>query len=37
MLEAQPQPGVEWVQIDEPIFVAELEADWQHALRTAGG
>ncbi|MGF6211195.1 5-methyltetrahydropteroyltriglutamate--homocysteine S-methyltransferase [Comamonas sp. 4034] len=32
MLAAQ---GVEWVQIDEPILVTELDADWQHALNTA--
>lgn len=24
--------GVEWVQIDEPILVTELEADWQNAF-----
>ncbi len=27
--------GVEWVQIDEPILVTELSADWQKAFRTA--
>ncbi|RZL01082.1 MAG: 5-methyltetrahydropteroyltriglutamate--homocysteine S-methyltransferase [Rubrivivax sp.] len=27
--------GVEWVQIDEPILVTELSAEWQAALRTA--
>jgi 5-methyltetrahydropteroyltriglutamate--homocysteine methyltransferase len=27
--------GVEWVQIDEPILVTELDADWQHAFNTA--
>ena len=27
--------GVEWVQIDEPILVTELAADWQAAFRTA--
>ncbi|MFT5171705.1 MAG: 5-methyltetrahydropteroyltriglutamate--homocysteine methyltransferase [Candidatus Marinamargulisbacteria bacterium] len=27
--------GVEWVQIDEPILVTELDADWQQALKTA--
>lgn len=32
MLAAQ---GVEWVQIDEPILVTELDADWQHAFNTA--
>jgi 5-methyltetrahydropteroyltriglutamate--homocysteine methyltransferase len=27
--------GVEWVQIDEPILVTELDQSWQHALNTA--
>jgi 5-methyltetrahydropteroyltriglutamate--homocysteine methyltransferase len=27
--------SVEWVQIDEPILVTELDADWQHALSLA--
>jgi len=27
--------GVEWVQIDEPILVTELSADWQRAYVTA--
>ncbi len=27
--------GVEWVQIDEPILVTELETEWQHAFNTA--
>lgn len=27
--------GVEWVQIDEPILVTELSADWQQAVDTA--
>ncbi|HEX8957328.1 MAG TPA: 5-methyltetrahydropteroyltriglutamate--homocysteine S-methyltransferase [Burkholderiaceae bacterium] len=27
--------GVEWVQVDEPILVTELGADWQDALETA--
>ncbi|GGI18342.1 5-methyltetrahydropteroyltriglutamate--homocysteine S-methyltransferase [Oxalicibacterium faecigallinarum] len=27
--------GVEWVQIDEPILVTELAADWQQAFTTA--
>ncbi len=26
---------MEWVQVDEPILVTELDADWQHALNTA--
>jgi len=35
LLEALAAQGVEWVQVDEPILVTELDADWQHALRTA--
>ena len=27
--------GVEWVQIDEPILVTELDAEWQHAFNLA--
>lgn len=27
--------GVEWVQIDEPLLVTELDADWQHAFNVA--
>ncbi|AMH43333.1 MULTISPECIES: 5-methyltetrahydropteroyltriglutamate--homocysteine S-methyltransferase [Burkholderiaceae] len=27
--------GVEWVQIDEPVLVTELSADWQQAYVTA--
>lgn len=27
--------GVEWVQIDEPLLVTELDADWRHAFNTA--
>ncbi len=27
--------GVEWVQIDEPILVTELSAEWQRALQQA--
>lgn len=27
--------GVEWVQIDEPILVTELDASWQQAFHTA--
>jgi 5-methyltetrahydropteroyltriglutamate--homocysteine methyltransferase len=29
------QHGVEWVQIDEPILVTELDAEWQEAFGTA--
>ncbi|HTH95357.1 MAG TPA: 5-methyltetrahydropteroyltriglutamate--homocysteine S-methyltransferase [Rhodocyclaceae bacterium] len=35
LLEALAEQGVEWVQIDEPILVTELDADWQHAFNTA--
>ncbi|MCK9686881.1 5-methyltetrahydropteroyltriglutamate--homocysteine S-methyltransferase [Scleromatobacter humisilvae] len=27
--------GVEWVQVDEPLLVTELDADWQHAFNAA--
>ncbi|MBY0243307.1 MAG: 5-methyltetrahydropteroyltriglutamate--homocysteine S-methyltransferase [Burkholderiaceae bacterium] len=27
--------GVEWVQVDEPILVTELDADWQYAFNYA--
>src|SRR5690606_18152545 len=29
------EAGVEWVQIDEPILVTELDAAWRHALSRA--
>ena len=35
LLDTLAAQGVEWVQIDEPILVTELDADWQHALNTA--
>jgi len=35
LLDALATHGVEWVQIDEPILVTELDADWQHAFNTA--
>ena len=35
LLEALAARGVEWVQIDEPVLVTELDADWQHAFNTA--
>ncbi|WP_029146799.1 5-methyltetrahydropteroyltriglutamate--homocysteine S-methyltransferase [Methylophilus sp. 5] len=35
LLETLAAQGVEWVQIDEPILVTELEADWQHAFNLA--
>lgn len=28
------QQGIEWVQIDEPILVTELENEWRYALET---
>jgi 5-methyltetrahydropteroyltriglutamate--homocysteine methyltransferase len=35
LLNALAKQGVEWVQIDEPILVTELDADWQHAFNLA--
>ncbi|WP_068635083.1 5-methyltetrahydropteroyltriglutamate--homocysteine S-methyltransferase [Thauera butanivorans] len=35
LLETLAAQGIEWVQIDEPILVTELDADWQHAFTTA--
>ncbi|MEO8937031.1 MAG: 5-methyltetrahydropteroyltriglutamate--homocysteine S-methyltransferase [Burkholderiaceae bacterium] len=35
LLDTLAAAGVEWVQIDEPILVTELEADWQHAFTLA--
>jgi 5-methyltetrahydropteroyltriglutamate--homocysteine methyltransferase len=35
LLETMAGQGVEWVQIDEPILVTEIDADWQHAFNTA--
>ena len=35
LLDALAAQGVEWVQIDEPVLVSELDADWQHAFNTA--
>ncbi|GAB3253847.1 5-methyltetrahydropteroyltriglutamate--homocysteine S-methyltransferase [Chitinimonas naiadis] len=35
LLNALATQGVSWVQIDEPILVTELDADWQQALRQA--
>ena len=35
LLDTLAAQGVEWVQIDEPILVTELDADWQHAFNTA--
>ncbi|OIQ97856.1 5-methyltetrahydropteroyltriglutamate--homocysteine methyltransferase [mine drainage metagenome] len=35
LLEALAERGVEWVQIDEPILVTELDLDWQQAFNVA--
>jgi 5-methyltetrahydropteroyltriglutamate--homocysteine methyltransferase len=35
LLDALAAQGVEWVQVDEPVLVTELDADWQHAFNTA--
>lgn len=35
LLETLAAKGVEWVQIDEPLLVTELDADWQHAFDAA--
>lgn len=35
LLETLSKAGVEWVQIDEPILVTELDTDWQQAFNTA--
>lgn len=35
LLDTLAAQGVEWVQIDEPLLVTELNPDWQHAFNTA--
>lgn len=35
LLAALAKEGVQWVQIDEPILVTELNAEWQAAFTTA--
>ncbi|MBS0450586.1 MAG: 5-methyltetrahydropteroyltriglutamate--homocysteine S-methyltransferase [Proteobacteria bacterium] len=35
LLDALAERGVEWVQVDEPLLVTELDANWQHAFNTA--
>ncbi len=35
LLETLAAHGVEWVQIDEPLLVTELDADWKHAFNLA--
>ncbi|MBS1207875.1 MAG: metE [Proteobacteria bacterium] len=35
LLEVLAEQGTEWVQIDEPILVTELDAKWKHAFSIA--
>lgn len=35
LLEVLAGQGAEWVQIDEPILVTELDAEWKHAFSIA--
>jgi 5-methyltetrahydropteroyltriglutamate--homocysteine methyltransferase len=35
LLDTLAEQGMEWVQIDEPILVTELNAEWQHAFNIA--
>jgi 5-methyltetrahydropteroyltriglutamate--homocysteine methyltransferase len=35
LLDQLAQQGVEWVQIDEPVLVTELDSNWRHALNLA--
>jgi 5-methyltetrahydropteroyltriglutamate--homocysteine methyltransferase len=35
LLDQLAAQGVSWVQIDEPVLVTELDADWRHALTLA--
>ncbi|MDE1892151.1 MAG: 5-methyltetrahydropteroyltriglutamate--homocysteine S-methyltransferase [Betaproteobacteria bacterium] len=35
LLELFINHGIEWVQIDEPILVTELNSEWQHAFNMA--
>ncbi|MBA6414190.1 5-methyltetrahydropteroyltriglutamate--homocysteine S-methyltransferase [Parahaliea sp. F7430] len=35
LLDALAQAGVEWLQIDEPALVTELDRDWKRAFETA--
>jgi 5-methyltetrahydropteroyltriglutamate--homocysteine methyltransferase len=35
LLETLAREGVEWVQVDEPLLVTALDADWQHAFNFA--
>lgn len=33
LLERIAEEGIDWVQIDEPVLVMDLDSGWQHALR----
>ena len=35
LLDTLAAEGAEWVQIDEPVLVIELDADWKHAFNLA--
>lgn len=35
LLDTLAQQGITWVQVDEPLLVTELDADWKHAFTTA--
>lgn len=35
LLSVLKEKGIEWVQIDEPILVLEIDKSWQRALQTA--
>ncbi|MBE0509538.1 MAG: 5-methyltetrahydropteroyltriglutamate--homocysteine S-methyltransferase, partial [Gammaproteobacteria bacterium] len=35
LLEHLAEAGAQWVQIDEPILVTDLDAEWRHAFNTA--
>ncbi len=35
LLDTLTAQGIEWVQIDEPVLVTELDAPWQEAVKTA--
>ncbi|MGI1680229.1 MAG: 5-methyltetrahydropteroyltriglutamate--homocysteine S-methyltransferase [Cellvibrionaceae bacterium] len=35
LLDLFAEQGIEWVQVDEPILVTELDQEWQQAIRKA--
>jgi 5-methyltetrahydropteroyltriglutamate--homocysteine methyltransferase len=35
LLDTLAAQGIEWVQVDEPLLVTELDGDWQHAFNLA--